>query len=348
MIKINRAAKISEIARVAGVSTATVDRVLNNRKHVGSATKQRVLQAKLAIETEGDEVVRSRPWRLKVLLPDSAGPSTEYLASCFQDVGAQGNATIECIFTKKMEPKILARKLLACIGQGIDAVAFQPLDDPHVRDAVHELASYKIPTLALLSGLTNAPLVGFVGIDNRAAGRTAAFFMGRMLKAAGKIAIISGGQLYHSHEDREIGFRTVLRRDFPEIDVIGAYSGHDDIDGNYQELINVIKKTPKLTGVYNVGGGNEGIIRALKEVGVADEIMLVGHNLTPKTHRYLLEGSMDIVIHQNMRTAAFSTVNNLIAYLKGKTIQPNFLPVEIVTRENLQGTAWFDRPQPVR
>jgi len=340
MLKIKRVARINEIARIAGVSTATVDRVLNERKNVGDTTRQRVLQAKSAIETGENEVVRKHPWRIKVLLPEYAGPSTEYLASCFQDEGAQGNATIECIFTKKMEPGILARKLRACIGQGIDAVAFQALDDPRIRDAVNELVSHNIPVLTLLSGLGNAPVVGFVGIDNRAAGRTAAFLMGRMTKVRGKIAIITGGQLYHSHEDREIGFRAVLRRDFPEIDIISIYSGNDDIEGNYQGTKKVVDCTPDLVGVYNVGGGNEGIVRALKESERCKEIMLVCHNLTAKTHTYLLDGSIDVVIHQNMRDAAFKTTETLVAYLNGKPQQPNFLSIEIITRENLQGSAY--------
>ena len=206
-----RIARIADIARQAGVSTATVDRVLNNRPNVSERTRQRVMQAKAAIESGGAEVERARPWRLKVFLPEDAGPSTEYLASCFQDVGARGNATIECTFTRKMEPAVLARKLRACAGQGIDAVAFQALDDPRVRDAVAELAEFGIPTLALVSALEGSAVIGFAGIDNRAAGRTAGFLMGRMAKSAGDVAVLSGGQLYRSHEDREMGFRTVLR-----------------------------------------------------------------------------------------------------------------------------------------
>jgi LacI family transcriptional regulator len=338
-IAIKRAARISDIARLAGVGAATVDRVLNNRKNVSSKTRQRVLQAQAAIESGEMEVDRAHPWRLKVFLPEDAGPSTEYLASCFQEVGALGNATIECIFTRKMEPATLARKLKACIGQGIDAVAFQALDDPRVRDAVAELASFDIPSVALLSGLESPALAGFVGVDNRAAGRTAGFLMGRMSRP-GKVAIISGGQLYRSHEDREMGFRAVLRRDFPEFEIIGAFSGNDDIDGNYRQTCALLDTQPGLLGLYNVGGGNEGITRALKERGVETDIMLIGHNLTAKTHAYLLDGSMDAVIHQNMHMAARESVDALIARLHGRNPQLNMLPVEIITRENTHGAVF--------
>ena len=208
---IDRRATVAEIARVAGVGPATVDRVLHNRPHVSATTRQRVLQAKTAIEKGTSGKPHSRPWRLKVFLPSEAGPSTEFLAQCLQDLGTRGRATIECVLTKKMEPAVLARKLHACAGQGVDAVGFQALEDPRVHDAVEELAELNIPSIALVSGLANSSLVGLVGIDNRAAGRTAAFLMGRFASCSGPVAVVSGGQLYRAHEEREIGFRASLR-----------------------------------------------------------------------------------------------------------------------------------------
>lgn len=337
---LKRVARIAEIARHAGVSKATVDRVMNGRRNVSITTRQRVLQAKMAIETGEGDVQRAHPWRLKVLLPKNAGPSTEFLATCFQEVGARGRATVECIFTRKMEPVVLASKLRACLGQGIDAVAFQALEDPRIRDAVAELAHYDIPSLALLSGLESPAVVGYVGIDNRAAGRTSGLLMGRMTRPPGRIAIISGGQLYRSHEDREMGFRSVLRAGYPEMAITGAYAGYDDIEANHTQMLRLLNDNPDLTGIYNVGGGNEGIVRALKEAGRDREIIMVGHNLTPKTHAYLLDGSMDIILHQNMRATAHQAVEILVLHLDGRPVSSQTLPVEIITRENTQGAVF--------
>ncbi|MFT6304378.1 MAG: LacI family transcriptional regulator, partial [Pseudomonadales bacterium] len=142
---IPKPAAISAIAKLAGVGTATVDRVLNNRGSVRESTRQRVMQAKIAIEHGNKPKLNKRPWRLKVILPAEAGPSTDYLSTCLQEIGSQGNASIECVFVKKMDPGLLARKLAACSGQGIDAVAFQALDHPRVMNAVEQLADLNIP-----------------------------------------------------------------------------------------------------------------------------------------------------------------------------------------------------------
>lgn len=333
-------ARISQIAKLAGVGTATVDRVLNNRAHVSPSTRQRVLQAKSAIESGAKTITRAQPWRLKILLPEEAGPSTEYLAACFQDVGSKGNAIIECVFSKKLEPAALSRKLRACAGQGIDAIAFQALEDPRVRDAVEELYQMNIPSLALISGIETPSLVSTVCMDNRAAGRTAGYLLGRLARQAGPVAVITGGELYRSHEDREMGFRASLRRNFPHLEVITTTNGHDDIERNYQTFQELLQGNPDLVGVYNVGGGNEGIIKALREVGLLKEIISIGHNLTPKTQDYLLDGSMDIILHQDMRLAAGYTVDILIAHLENRPFQSAILPVQVITKENIVGTTF--------
>ena len=332
-----RKARIADIAYQAGVSTATVDRVLNGRPNVSIATRQRVVQAKTFIESGSQAARKLRPWRLKVYLPDEAGPSTDYLARCLQEVGTESGAIVECLSSKKMEPAILARKLNAC-SSGINGVAFQVLDDQRVRDAVKDLSNRNIPCLALMSDLENSRVIGSVGMNNRVAGRTASYLMGRLVRQYGPVAVVTGGFIYRVHEDREMGFRFLMRSEFPQLDVAETCYGGDDIDGNYHAVRNLLQKRPDIVGIYNVGGGNEGIVRAIKEAGIAREILFIGHNLTPKTQAYLLDGSMDIVLHQNMQQIAHQAVNTLVAYLEKRPLQIDVLPTEIVTRENIIGT----------
>ena len=117
-------ATISAIANLAGVGTATVDRVLNNRAHVREATRQRVLQAKSAIETGSDVDHQARAWRIRIFLPEGAGPPTEYLAKCFERMTTAGRVNVEVLFYTRLKPGALARRLRACYKQGIDAVGF--------------------------------------------------------------------------------------------------------------------------------------------------------------------------------------------------------------------------------
>ena len=344
-VTVLRKCRIADVAKLAGVGTATVDRVLNNRGRVRDSTRQRVMQAKAAIEMGMRLAGGSRPWRLKVFLPDTAGPSTEYLGQCFQDFGMQGNATIECTFTAKMKPDALARKLRACERQGIDAVAFQALEDRRVREAVEHLRVRRIPSLALLSPLDGAPLIGFIGSDSHAGGRTAGLLAGLSCPQGGKFAILSGGPLYRLHENREAGFRAHLSAECPHLEVLGTVNGQDDIRRNHQRILQVLDAEPGLAGIYSVGGGNEGVVRALKERGLAGEVKFIGHNLTPKTRGYLLDGSMQFVVHQDMRLVARFAVDAMTACLERRPTHLPTVPVEIITRENIYDLS-YGRPQP--
>lgn len=333
-------ASVAEIAKLAGVGTATVDRVLNNRVNVRAETRQRVMQAKHAIETGAQIEDRARPWRLRIFLPEEAGPSTEFLGNCFQNVYTDGRATIDCIFSKKLEPSLLARKLRACAGQGIDAIGFQALDDPRVVDAVEELHSLGIPCVPIVSDLVSPVIGQFIGTDNMAAGRTAARLMGLITRRSGPVAVISGMHLYRNHSDREMGFRSTIRRDFAHLQVVGTYSGQDEMAENCKVVQEILREFPDIVGIYNVGGGNEGVVTALKDAGVADKITLIGHNLTPKTASYLLDSSMDIVIHQNMQRIAELAVQAMIGLLENRPARIGMVPVEVITRENISGATF--------
>jgi len=337
---IRRRATVAQIAKLAGVGPATVDRVLHDRDHVGSSTRQRVLQAKEAIETGVTPASRLRPWRLRVLLPEDAGPSTEFLGQCFHEFGARGTATVECIYTKKMEPGILARKLLASAGHGIDAVAFQALDDPRVHNAVHELERLKVPTLAILSQIEHPSLVSYIGLDNRAAGRTGGYLMGRLTQRPGAVVVVTSGQLYRSHEDREMGFRLALRQGFQQISEIITCSAQDDAEGNYRAIRRLLDERDDIVGIYSVGGGNMGIARALGEAGLSREIVFICHNLTSRTQGFLMDGTIDLVLHVNMRLVAEEAVEALCAHLEHRTFKPRALLTGVITRENIIGATF--------
>lgn len=330
-------ARIRDIAKHAGVSTATVDRVLNGRPNVRASTRQRVLQAKDALESGTVTSDRHRPWRIKVILPKDAGPPTELFARCIQHLGTLGQATIECEFAAKMEPVALARKLRASIGQGMDAIVFHALEDPRVSQAVTELSRADIPCVTVLSDMERAEVIGHIGCNNRAAGRTAGLMLGHMTRTPGEILIVTSGDLYRAHEAREMGFRAVLRNQFPQLNIATSLIGRDDPAQIRTLVSEALERHSGVVGVYNVGAGNQGIANALTDVCLANEIVFVGHNVTLQTHNYLLDGTMDAVIHQNLQLTASYTIEYLIAYLSGHATQPKIVPVEIITRENLEG-----------
>ncbi len=333
MTLLERRPKVLDVAAKAGVSTATVDRVINGRGGVHQRTVARVEEAIREIAGNGRAAHRTGG-RFDVFLPADSGRSTEVLAEALMASGEVCSADVNVVLVERMNATALGESLMACASSGSSGVAFQGVDHPIVREAVAELKRAKIPIVTLCSDVAGGDRLAYVGVDNRAAGRTSGLLMGRFCRGPGKLAIVWGGQLYRSHEEREIGFRAVLRHDHPALQILDMVNGHDDADLNFARMTEVIAEHPDLLGVYCVGGGQKGVAAALEASGRAHSIVMIGHNFNDETRPFLLSGTMDAVIHQDMTRIAESALDCLMG--RSPPSRSTAVAIEIVTRENLR------------
>lgn len=326
--------RIQDIAHRAGVGTATVDRVLNDRGGVSPATAERVRRAVAeAGGTRGADIAAAAT--VGLALPARAGPSTDVLARAFARECAAAGLAPRIERYARLDPQALAAALTDLSDAGCEAIAFQALEHPFVREAAARLSARGVPLVTLLSDLAGSGAAGFVGTDNRAAGRTAGALMGRFSRGEGRVAIVWGGTLYRSHEEREIGFRTVLRETFPKLAPVDITAGGDDEAGNFREVSALVGRERDLVGVYSVGGGTGGVIAALEEAGRARAVVMVAHNICAATQRALVSGTLDAVIDQDVARAAREAVAALSAALAGTPAVTAPLPVTVILKENM-------------
>ena len=175
-------------------------------------------------------------------------------------------------------------------------------------------------------------MLAYLGLDNRAAGRTAGLLMGRFCRGIGKLAVVWGGQLYRSHEERESGFRSVLRSERPDLQSLELITGNDNPEVTRARVREAIATHPDLVGIYCVGGGVAGAADAIEQAGLAPQVVLIGHNYNPETRPYLLSGTIHALVHQDMRRIAADA----LACLSARKPSPAAarIPIEIITREN--------------
>ena len=195
-------------------------------------------------------------------------------------------------------------------------------EHPLVRQAVDYLKDRGISYVSLLSEISSAAAIGYAGINNRAAGRTAGYFMSRFLSEnKGKVAILCGSVLYRSHEEREMGFRSVIRECSPNLEVLDLVISGDQAESDFAEVSRLLQKLPDLKGIYSAGSGNRGVVQALIKRNRSLEVTVLAHNLTSFFRQYLLQGAVDLVIHQDMEKAANRAIDLLLGRKFGHTQQ---------------------------
>ena len=328
---------MDEIARAAGVSKATVDRVLNNRPGVQEHTRKHVLA--IVAELAGALSSGSQQSRIHLdfVLPGGDNAFISDLANEIErQVELRGDVDVAVHRLNGITPEEIAAKLgaLRPATQGVGLIG---LDSPSVREAVRKLVAAGIPVLTLVSDISHVGRVNYVGIDNRAAGRLAGYLIGRFLPdSAGKVALIAGALAYRGHEEREMGFRHVLQESFPRLNIVAAREVQEDAGRAYDEVRTLLTEHADLVAIYCIGAGHEGIARALTEAGRQNAIIFIGHDLTEDTRQFLLSGVMDAAIDQNARVEAREAVDRLVRAIRNEAnISTATIRIQSVFRENI-------------
>jgi LacI family transcriptional regulator len=336
-----RRATLEDVARDSGASLATVDRVVNNRAGVRDRTRQRVLQAAERLgylatpRAEPAEALTSVT--LDFVLPDGTNSFILNLARHLREAAAaRPEVKLRLYMIEGFDPAAMAAKLgeLAGRSQGIGITA---LDHPILREAIRSVIAGGTPVVTLASDITQVPRIGYIGIDNRAAGRLAGYLLGRFLHGGpGKVALFAGSLSYRGHEEREMGFRHILAESHPGLTIVELREVSDDTDRGYTEAKLLLARHPDLDGIYSIGGGIEGIARAVEEAGRGGDVILIGHELTEHTRRLLMTGTIDALIDQNPRVEAREAIDLLLQASRGGTrLDGRPMRVHAIFRENL-------------
>jgi LacI family transcriptional regulator len=344
---VKRRVTVRQIAERAQLSVATVDRVINGRTTVRRGTALRVQSAAqelgyqftVPMRVRTDEA-SSEPIKCAFLLQRRASSFYQNLAEELEQTAQRDpwrgvQVTIRHM-DDYLEPAKVAEALRSVHGQ-VDAVAVVATESNPVSDAIEFLAEQQIPVVALLSDLSSPRLAGYAGLNNRMAGRTAAWAIARCADRPGKLGVLIGSHGYIGQEEREIGFRSYFREKGLEFEVFEPAVCLDDPEIAYEKTLELLRATDELVGIYNVGGGASGVLRAIEEIKPSRKLAYVCHELTPVTRAGLNTGTIDLVLAHDLPALARSTLNMLADLKKTPPSrkQSSVVPFNIYTSENI-------------
>jgi LacI family transcriptional regulator len=339
---------VNDIAREAGVSLATVDRVMNARPGVRAATVARVHDAIARLgyvrDVAAANLARRQVHRLVFVLPEGRSAFLQALGDAAE--GARARAVMDrtelrVVRVPPFDSAAVARALDAALAEGTDGVAVLAPETPQVRDAIRRVHDAGVAVVALVSDQPAAPRDRFVGIDNVRAGRTAGWLLGRFLREPrGRVLVLAGSMLSRDHIERRHGFDAVMAERFPGVTVLPSIEGRDDAATVERLLPGALEALAPVDAIYSMGAGNRGLIAVLERTGLAGRLPVVVHDLTPHVRAALVAGTVDACIAQDLGHVVRSALRVLRARIEGTAIDPaqEAIRIEVLVRENLADT----------
>ncbi|BCM17569.1 LacI family DNA-binding transcriptional regulator [Mesorhizobium sp. J8] len=264
----------------------------------------------------------------------------------FQDFARQVEATVASApfrgtpiieFAPSHAPGDLVA-LLEDVGARCHAIAMVAPDHPTITAAVAELKSNGIPVFSLFSDFAAGVREGYLGLNNRKVGRTAAWMFSKIAKRPGKVAVLAVSHRFQGPELRESGFRSYLREKAPTFEVLDTRVNPVTWQTTYEATLDLMQRESDLVGFYVADSGMEGVIAALREEGEGSDLVAIVNEITPESRAALADDVIAMAVATPLRRLCHELITLMARVIDtGAAATPwqTFLPFEIYLPENI-------------
>jgi LacI family transcriptional regulator len=325
---------IYEVAREAGVSTATVSRVINDRRHVREATRQRVEEAMDRLGYVANRQARGLAGgrsRVIGLLVHELGTSyfTQIIRGIDEAVAGIGYDLM--LYTSHSRQEAEARHAAEMARGPVDGVIFVFAVDP--SQYVDTLRRQGMP-FVLLDHSQDLPGVTFIAAANRSGAREAIDHLIDL--GHRRIGFITGKPGVNSTRERLAGYRDALRAADIEFDGALVLSGDFLEAQGYAATQKLLALEPRPTAIFtSADTAAFGAIKAIRDAGlsVPRDISVVGFDDIPEATLVMPPLT---TVHQPLLEMGATAVGHLQRLMDEPDATPcrTELQTELVVRES--------------
>lgn len=341
--------RIKDIARLAGVSIGTVDRVIHNRGEVAEETRKtvhRILKETNYSPNVIAQVLKSKKrYNLVSFLPEGTESNSYWqkhtagIRKALLELDAFPVTLSEVYFDMQSEEDF-QKKTTEVLYLKPNGVLLAPIYKSESITFCNELALQKIPFVFIDGFIEETSFLAYIGENVFQSGRVAGQLADMITPKKGDILVANIARNIsnvHHLNKRTNGFLSYFEK-------CGSYGGKiitinmpdpssETIDS---EMGKALKKNPGICTIF-VTGSKSYLIAAFLEKKKCYAINLIGYDLLESNVKYMKAGITRFLLGQRPEEQSYKAVKKLFEFLSLSKIPEKieYLPVDIITSENV-------------
>ena len=339
---------LKDVARRAGVSTATVERALNNSGRIRAETKARVLQAIEELRYSTNEVARALQNGRSYTILAVYHTDPEYFTADF----ARGFAAVEAnlssrglilktLRTKSLQPQDAIEALKQIDFSTIDAMVID-CGGTELDAYIGDIIRNGVPVATFGSDSPSSGRNFYVGENPYVSGQMAGEMAAKMSGGQGNFVVFQGSTKVYAFNQRTRGFADVLKNEYPRMKLLPGIEHNDDDTAAIRGAIRMFTDGKRPAGVFcNTATGTVAMYRAMQylDLPAAETPIIIGYDLNQEIYQMLQQDRCHVTIYQNPFMQAYDVVNYMFEYITHSVIPPkarNYVPVHVVFKHNAE------------
>lgn len=338
-------ATIKQIAELAGVSRGTVDRVLNHRGSVNKETEKKVLEIARQLNYKPNKAgialaAQKKQLQIGILVFDEKNPFFDEVLAGIQkkaeEMDYYGCDIQICRVEMNAQSQLKALEELK--QANINGLILSPYNDEKVAEKINEFVEAGIEVVTVNTDIEGTRRLAYVGSDYFKCGRTAGGLMGMITQGKAKLGIITGSSNVLCHTRRIEGFRDVVEKEYPQIEICAIEENEDDEFKSYAVAEKMLQQYPDMDALFLAAGGVYGACRAVLYSGKEKQVRIISYDTIESTKEMLRQGIITATICQQPIEQGARAMETLLTYLaSGERPQQeeNYVDLSIKIKENL-------------
>lgn len=344
-----RQIKIKDIAKMAGVSSGTVDRVLHNRGGVSESSKKAVerILAEVGYRYNIHTSAVSLTKEFNLVITTPGGIPGEYWGSVMSGIEHALNEfydiNIHCIQALYNQFDVYSCRSAfdSVLQMSPDAVIVGPTFASETIRLCNELDKAEIPYVFVDSVIDGTSPVASYTTDQYACGHLLGKLLSSFTPSDAKFAICGtarvGDERSNNTQERKKGFLAYFKETGRSDSVSEIRFSISNPKETEDIILELVKNNPDIKGIAVLNSRGYVVADILRRHGI-DDIRLMSFDLTSNNVRCIQNESIAAVLCQRPELQGFFSVKSLIHWLLYRNADTNKhhkMPIDVVFKENL-------------